>query len=100
MSLLRDAAAMLVEQGAAVGGLEQARWDLRLLEKAGESVEAYQRALAVLRDHRIPQLEANARGAEKRAQELMRQVEHPGAALARRVIATARAARAAWRASR
>jgi hypothetical protein len=105
---LRDAAALLIEQGKALGRAEQA---LAVVQYASgvavrmrhlgnvtmaEPVEELSKHVL----ESIPQLERQALTAQAHAEQLMAELEHPGALLARRLVASARAARAAWRGSR
>jgi hypothetical protein len=108
MSKLREAAGMLVEHGKALGRLEHARLTVEQLTR--ESAAAAERgkpddaaviiALAHATAARFGDHEHAATAALTRARELMAELEHPGAVLARRLVATARAARAAWNGSR
>lgn len=117
MSKLREAAAMLVTEGKVLGSVEQAKVMLKQLElfyqlaqrhkeQGTDPVHVMHRANELLATMITEQraalagLERLALSAHDRAQELLAEVEHPGAALARRVVAASRAARAAWRAAR
>lgn len=118
MSRLRDAAAAFVEQGRALGIVEVSKgiahhlgalareagfareeapqptpeYYSRLIDKLGNIAQGYHDAAVAA--------EAEAQRARRGAEALMQQIEHPGARLARRLVVTARAARAAWRGSR
>lgn len=106
MSKLREAAAMLIEQGRALGHLEQARMLVEAFTRSAAEHQAkgeadVAAALARLGDHyavRISFLEQSATTAQQMAQQIIAELEHPGAVLGRRLLASARAARAAWRA--
>lgn len=108
MSKLREAAAMLVEQGRALGALEQQRATAAALMRQAavlrtslpgmpEMAESLERVASGYAEQ-IPGLERLAKCAQDQAQQLMSELEHPGAVLGRRLLASARAARAAWRA--
>lgn len=104
MSRLRDAAALLIESGRAIGAAAQAVAIVTVLEQIlatePSRVEpAMQAALADARRARA-KLDHDAALMRARAEDLIREIEHPGAALARRLLATYRGARAAWRGSR
>lgn len=107
-SKVREAAAFFVEQGRALGALDQARVFADQLTRAanladGLGEKELSRALgeqARAQLDAIEPFEQLAISARARAEELVREVEHPGAVLARRLLATWRGARAAWRGSR
>ncbi len=115
MSKLREAAAMLVTQGKVLGHLEACKTSLqqferlyqlaqRAREQGVDVVTMVHRADEVLsklvaeQQAAVSSLERLAETAQRRAEDLVAEVEHPGAVLARRLVASARAARAAWRA--
>jgi hypothetical protein len=110
MSRLRTAAAMLVESGRALGHAELAKATATQLEglvaeaeltDRGEEFARLRTALvAAARNQRLHVVssECLAAAARVRAEELMAELEHPGARLARRLLRAARAARGAWRA--
>lgn len=117
MSKLRDAAAMLVEAGKALGHLEHVRATEKvlgtLLSEAESEVNGPDGAIYAFAQHRQRllielrtvetkrrTLEGLAETQRERATALMDEIEKPGATLARRVLAVAWAARAAWRGSR
>ena len=103
MSRLRTAAAMLVESGRALGVAEECwqteRWLMDVIAEpdvkpaAERLVELLQRVSA-----RRAVGDGHAARARTAAEELMAELEHPGARLARRLLRAARAARGAWRA--
>jgi hypothetical protein len=107
-SKVRDAAGMLIEHGRALGALDTARLLAdQCTRTASAAREAGEEKLAELMEahaksqlEAIPVYERLAVSAKAHAEELMRDIEHPGAVLARRVVATLRSARAAWRGSR
>lgn len=106
-SKLREAAAILVEQGRAIGRLEQARLTITMLtrESAGCDRQGNAPGAKLLIElangvaKELGQHEAAASVAQRIAQEVVAELEHPGAMLARRLVATWRGARVAWRAS-
>ncbi len=110
MSKLREAAGMLIEHGRALGALEQQRATADALTRNAERLRTSLPGMPEMADAiermangytaQIPGLERLANSARAHAEELMAQLEHPGARLARRLVATARAARAGWRGSR
>lgn len=114
MSKLRDSAALLVEAGKMLGHYEQARATERVLtrllasaqpepEPSAEAFAAHCRLLLTERDRirdELPGYERVAQAARDRAAELVAEAEHPGAVLARRLLATVHGARAAWLGSR
>lgn len=108
ISKVREAAAILVEQGKAIGRLEQARQGVVVLtresatcERAGNPagarllIDVANRLAAQLGEH-----ERDVVDATTVAQQVVAELEHPGAMLARRLVATWRGARAAWRGAR
>lgn len=107
-SKVRDAAGLLIEHGRALGALDQARVFADQLTRVANhtagigqaELSAALGAQAKAQLEAIPVFERLAIAAKQRAEELMTEIEHPGAVLARRVLATARAARAGWRGSR
>jgi hypothetical protein len=107
-SKVRDAAGLLIEQGRALGALDEARLlAAQCTRTASAAREAGETKLAELMDahaksqlEAIPVYERLAVSAKQRAEELMTEIEHPGAVLARRLVATYRAARAGWRGAR
>lgn len=107
-SKVRDAAGLLIEHGRALGALDEARLLATQLTRAsaaaqdrGEVTMASElEAIAKSQLEAIPTYERLALSAKQHAEELMAEIEHPGAVLARRVLATYRAARAGWRGSR
>lgn len=107
-SKVRDAAAMLIEHGRALGALDTARVLADQLTRTSSAAVAADepryaellRELAKSHMDAIPTYERLALSAKAHAEELMAELEHPGAVLARRLLATARAARAGWRGSR
>lgn len=120
MSKLRDAAALLVEAGKALGHLEHSRESEKRLaalirdaalvtDKGLDGMpiiqgfgEHRQRLADALRHVQAEQgtFERVANAHRDRAAELMAEIEAPGATLARRFVTVALAARAAWRGSR
>jgi len=117
MTKLRAAAALLVEAGKALGHLEHSRATEKLLRDLLAEAESkrngpdgaihafdehLKKLLFALRDTESARgtFERVAATHRDRAAELMAEVEAPGATLARRVLAVAWAARAAWRGSR
>ena len=118
MSTLRDAAALFVEAGKALGRLEQARENektLSLLLKLAEYGvdKGPSDPVKDFADHRqrladtleqvlggLDTYERLAHAARDRAAALVDELERPGTVLARRLVATVHGARAAWRGSR
>ena len=108
MSRLREAAALLVEQGRAIGRLEQARLVLTHVARESAAAARLEQAETAARfigfarglGDAIERLEHDAAAAQARAAALMAALEHPGAALARRLVTAWRGARVAWRAAR
>jgi hypothetical protein len=112
VSRLREAAALLVEQGRALGTAELARAVASALGSMAQDAHETDRGEEF--DRLLENVVATAGGYEKLAEssaagakvaqqlaaELMAELEHPGARLARRLVATARSARAGWRGSR
>lgn len=103
---------MLIEQGRALGAHEMSQQLATQLAALAEHApkepgpDDYARLIGVLSGLAASYADAAsaterlANSARARAEELMAQLEHPGAVLARRLVATARAARAGWRGSR
>jgi hypothetical protein len=119
LSALRDAAALFVEAGKALGHLEHSRETektLALLLKLAQFDVDKPEGMPVIQafaDHRqrladtLDRVRAAQGSFERvaqthrdRAAELVEELEQPGATLARRLVAVALAARAAWRGSR
>jgi hypothetical protein len=108
MITLREAAAAFVEAGRALGRYERAKADVAYLDECAEHLDdprsaSSERVAAALRsaaDFQRAQLQALDREAiEYRmgAERLLTDIEDPGGKLARRVLRTLAAARAAWR---
>lgn len=111
---------MLIEHGRALGAYEQAaswkaavqnlydaaeaRWSREEEPETVKSHHATQQALKAQLDHLeqtlLPSLNQRAQDAMAAASRLMREVEHPGVQLARRVVRSWQAARRVWQASR
>jgi hypothetical protein len=117
LSALRDAAALFVEAGKALGHLEHSRASEKvlgtLLSEAESEVNGPDGAIYAFAQHRQRllielrtaeakrrTLEGLAKAHRDRAAELVEELEKPGTVLARRFVAVALAARAAWRGSR
>lgn len=108
MSRLRDAAALLVEHGKAIGRAEYARRAMALAARDAAGAERLGHAEAAKRikalgnevQADITAAEINAKQAAAAAEALMLALEHPGAHIARRLVATYHGARAAWRGTR
>ena len=99
MSRLRDAAAAWVEAGKWIGEADAynrlaARIERMPLDCTARGFWATGPALE------LQAAVANVKRTREQAEQLMAELEHPGAALARRLVATYRGARAAWRGSR
>lgn len=107
-SKVRDAAGLLIEHGRALGALENARvLGDQLTRTANAAAAAGEQKLSeLMASHAksqldaIPVYERLALSAKAHAEELMAEIEHPGAVLARRLLAAWRGARTAWRGSR
>jgi len=111
---------MLVEAGKALGHLEQARTMDAILTQLHAQAQAdvdkgvegmpliqafgnHRQRLLTARDRirsELPGYERLAQTGRDHAAELVAEAEHPGAALARRLVATVHGARAAWLGSR
>ena len=93
-----DDAAALIETGRAQGQARALAEVSRRLNTAvgAEKVAAFAAELEDLAKRAAETADEYSKASE----DLLRDMEHPGARLARRVLLTARAARAAWRASR
>jgi len=104
MSKARTAAELLIESGRALGAAAQAVSFSATLSRLATSnpPELEQQVARALRDveQQRGALDLHASLARQQAEALLRELEHPGAVLARRLVLTCRAARAAWRASR
>lgn len=104
VSKVREAAAMLIESGRAFGAAAQALSIVTMIEQilSTEPARLEPALRALLDDARRArtQLDHDAALMQARAEGLMREIEHPGAVMARRLLSTWRGARAAWRGSR
>lgn len=108
MSRMREAAAMLVEQGRALGALEQLGTVATYVQQVAANMRslgnvAQAEAMVTLAKRyldELPGLARRASDAQVLAEHLMAELEHPGASFARRLVATWHGARAAWRGSR
>lgn len=108
VSKVRDAAGLLIEHGRALGALDEARLLAAQLTRSSAAAQgrgeltmaAELEAIAKSQLDAIPVYERQAIAAKQRAEELMTEIEHPGAVLARRLLAACRSARAGWRGSR
>jgi len=98
VSRLRSAAAAWVEHGRWLGRVEAYSAAKAALERAGKAPAATVWNAGL--DLEADACATNAATARREAEALMAALEHPGARLARRIVTAARAARAAWRASR
>lgn len=103
-SKLRDAAAAFVQAGRTLGHADADRGMAEELRRRAAECQDPERAiLNALADERAAvadQLAGLAALARDQATALMTELEHPGSTLARRLLAVARSARAAWRGSR
>jgi hypothetical protein len=108
LTALRDAAALFVEAGKALGRLEQNRLLIEQLTRmAGQAKSLEDPVAAELLEGAAHQYAAElgrfeklAATAQAHALAVMAELERPGTVLARRLVAVALAARAAWRGSR
>lgn len=101
-SKLRRAGAACVEAGRWLATCEILRDQVRRIDKADSPEERARLALAIIEKSRtwMPMYEENAASTGREADRLISELEHPGAALARRLVATVRGARRAWRGTR
>jgi hypothetical protein len=103
MSKVRMAAELLIEHGKALGAAAQAASFEGALTRLWADPSSLESAVGgALKDvqQQRQALEKHAAWARQQAEALLRDVEHPGAALARRLLVTYHAARAGWRGSR
>ena len=99
MSRLRDAAAAWVEHGRWIGWSEAYRAVEARIAKLPPDYPASKLWTSGI-DLEASAAAANAATARRDAERVMHALEHPGARLARRLVAAARAARHAWRVAR
>jgi hypothetical protein len=107
---VRAAAAELIEVGRVLGRLERSELLAQQLRDALSrstiapeplaALRAAIEALAQQHEQRRAVEQRGAKAAQARADELLVAVEHPGARLAYRLLAAARAARRAWQTHR
>lgn len=108
MSALRAAAARWIEAGRIVGACEHLAWSVRRLGEIADAARARGEtataealgALVAGQRAELARFERGALESRAHAERLLRELEQPGAALARRIVRTARAARRAWLAER
>ncbi len=99
MSKLREAAAAWIETGRWLATVEILSDQIRRLDKAKpEDRERHAVYIIEQSRDRLDVYEQTALSLRGKAEQLMLEHEHPGAVLGRRLLASARAARAAWRA--
>lgn len=99
MSRLRDAAAAFVEHGRWLGQAEAYRCIAARIQRSPPAMTA-QGVWETGADLELAACEANAATARAAAEALMAALEHPGAVMARRLVAALRGAQAGWRGSR
>lgn len=108
MSKLREAAALLIEHGKAIGRLEQQRALMVAITQQSATADrdgdgpGAQRLIVVAKHMgaELGELETFAAHSQALARDLLAELEHPGAVLARRLLASWHGARAAWRGTR
>lgn len=100
MTRIRQAAAQFIEAGRVLGHLERLKSIIEDIDGVMEIPPSTGHALAGFRQRLCTQLEAlDHEAVEYRlaAERLIAELEHPGAAFGRRMLAALAAARAAWR---